>query len=42
MVINYTGTLKGDELTLKSVMDMGQGPMESVVTAKRQAPAPKP
>jgi hypothetical protein len=35
LVISYTGKLKGDELTLNSVMDMGQGPMESVLVAKR-------
>jgi hypothetical protein len=40
LVINYTGTLKGDDLTLKSVMDMGQGPVETVVAAKRQPATP--
>jgi hypothetical protein len=42
LVISYTGTLKGDALTLKSVMDMGmgEGPMETVVEAKRQPSTP--
>jgi hypothetical protein len=40
LLINYTGTLKGDVLTLKSVLDMGQGPMETVVAATRQPATP--
>ena len=42
LVISYKGTLKGDELGLTSTMDMGQGPMEQALVAKRvkeQAPA---
>lgn len=40
MVISYKGTLKGDELGLTSTMDMGQGPMEQALVAKRvKAPA---
>jgi len=35
MVISYKGKLKGDELTLTSSMDMGQGPQEAKVVAKR-------
>jgi hypothetical protein len=35
MVINYAGKLKGDEITFKSVFDMGQGPTESTFVAKR-------
>lgn len=35
LVINYKGTVKGDELNLTSLLDFGQGPMESVVVAKR-------
>ena len=35
LVINYTGKLKGDELQLTSVMDMGQGPVETKLVAKR-------
>jgi hypothetical protein len=35
MVISYKGKLKGDELTLTSSMDMGQGPQESQLVAKR-------
>lgn len=35
LVISYTGKLKGDELSMKSVLDMGQGPTESVFVAKR-------
>ncbi len=35
LVINYKGSVKGDDLTLDSVMDMGQGPMESRMMAKR-------
>ncbi len=35
LVINYKGKLKGDELTLTSVMDMGQGPQETKLVAKR-------
>lgn len=36
LVITYTGKLKGDELALKSVFDMGQGPTETEFVAKRQ------
>jgi len=35
LVIHYTGKLKGDELNLVSVFDMGQGPVETTVAAKR-------
>jgi hypothetical protein len=35
LVISYVGKLKGDELNLNSVLDMGQGPMETPVLAKR-------
>jgi len=35
LVISYTGKLKGDELVMNSVLDMGQGPMETPLTAKR-------
>ena len=35
LVISYTGKLKGDELNLNSVLDMGQGPMETPLVAKR-------
>jgi hypothetical protein len=35
LVIIYTGKLKGDELNLNSVLDMGQGPMETPLVAKR-------
>lgn len=35
MVISYKGKLKGDELTLTSVLDMGQGPQEDKLVAKR-------
>jgi hypothetical protein len=35
LVISYTGKLKGDELAMKSVFDMGQGPTESEFIAKR-------
>ena len=35
LVITYTGKLKGDELNLNSVLDMGQGPMETPLVAKR-------
>lgn len=35
LVINYSGKLKGDELDLKSVLDFGQGPMETPLVAKR-------
>lgn len=38
MVISYKGKLKGDELTLTSTMDMGQGAQETKLVAKR-APA---
>lgn len=35
LVINYKGKLKGDALSLTSVMDMGQGPQESQLVATR-------
>jgi hypothetical protein len=35
MVISYKGRLKGDELTLTSMLDMGQGPQEDKLVAKR-------
>lgn len=35
LVITYKGKVKGDELSLSSVMDMGQGPQETQVVAKR-------
>jgi len=35
LVISYKGKLKGDELTLTSVMDMGQGPQETQLVATR-------
>jgi hypothetical protein len=35
LVISYAGKLKGDELSMKSVFDMGQGPTETVFVAKR-------
>lgn len=35
LVISYKGKLKGDELSMTSVFDMGQGPTESVFVAKR-------
>jgi hypothetical protein len=35
LVITYTGKLKGDELNLVSVLDMGQGPQETPVAARR-------
>jgi hypothetical protein len=35
LVIHYKGKLKGDELTLVSIADMGQGPQETPVVAKR-------
>ena len=35
IVISYKGKLKGDELTLTSVIDMGQGPQETQLVAKR-------
>ena len=35
MVIKYTGKVKGDELNLVSVFDMGQGAVETAVAAKR-------
>jgi hypothetical protein len=35
MVIDYKGTLKGNELALVSVMDMGQGPTQTNLLAKR-------
>jgi len=35
LVISYKGKLKGDELALNSVLDMGQGPMETPLVAKR-------
>lgn len=41
LLITYKGKLKGDELTLTSVLDMGQGPQETQLVAKRaKAPAP--
>jgi hypothetical protein len=35
LVISYKGKLKGDELSLTSVLDFGQGPVEDKVVAKR-------
>jgi hypothetical protein len=35
MVIDYKGKLKGDELTLTSTMDMGQGAEQTQLVAKR-------
>jgi hypothetical protein len=35
LLITYKGTVKGDDLTLSSVLDMGQGPQESQLVAKR-------
>lgn len=35
LLIQYTGKLKGDELDLVSVFDMGQGPVKTTVAAKR-------
>lgn len=35
LVIKYAGKVKGDELNLVSVFDMGQGPVETPVAAKR-------
>lgn len=35
IIITYKGKVKGDELALDSVVDMGQGPMETKVLAKR-------
>ncbi len=35
ILISYKGKLKGDELTLTSVIDMGQGPLETQLVAKR-------
>jgi hypothetical protein len=35
LLIDYKGKLKGDELALTSTMDMGQGPVETKVVAKR-------
>ncbi len=35
VVIDYKGKLKGDELALTSTMDMGQGPVETKLVAKR-------
>jgi hypothetical protein len=35
MVISYKGKLKGDELQLTSMLDMGQGPQEDKLVAKR-------
>lgn len=35
LVIEYKGKLSGDELNLVSVADMGQGPQETPVLAKR-------
>jgi hypothetical protein len=35
LVIAYTGKLKGDELPMKSVLDMGQGPTETELVARR-------
>ncbi len=35
LLIRYTGTLQGDELDLVGVFDMGQGPVEAPVVAKR-------
>lgn len=39
LVIDYKGKVQGDDLTLVSVIDMGQGPMETPVVAKRVKPA---
>ena len=39
LVITYKGKLKGDELALVSVIDMGQGPQETPLVAKRTKPA---
>jgi hypothetical protein len=35
LVIDYQGTLKGDDLALVSKLDMGQGPVEMSFVAKR-------
>ncbi len=35
IIISYKGKLKGDELTLTSVIDMGQGPQETQLVAHR-------
>ncbi len=35
LVISYAGKLDGDDLNLTSVFDMGRGPMETAVAAKR-------
>jgi hypothetical protein len=35
LVITYKGKLKGDELNLTSTLDMGQGPQEDKLVAKR-------
>lgn len=35
LVIDYKGKVKGDDLNLVSVLDFGQGPTETPVTAKR-------
>ena len=35
LVIQYKGKVAGDELNLISVLDFGQGPMETPVNAKR-------
>ena len=39
LLISYKGKFKGDELTLVSVLDMGQGPQETPLVAKRAKPA---
>jgi len=35
LVIDYKGTLKGDQMDLVSKLDMGQGPVESPMVLKR-------
>jgi hypothetical protein len=35
LVIKYSGKLKGDELNLTSVFDMGQGPVQTPLVARR-------
>jgi len=35
LMIRYSGKLQGDELNLMSVFDMGQGPVETPVAARR-------
>ncbi|MEJ0099258.1 MAG: hypothetical protein WDO12_05730 [Pseudomonadota bacterium] len=35
IIISYKGKLKGDELTLTSIIDMGQGPQETQLVAHR-------